>query len=233
MRNLLSTFFTTLGLAQLLNRVVVLLRVPSVVLLLLVNLVPIIGAMFFNWSIFDLLIAYWTENLVIGIFNVFKILLAQGSESEHQISMTVNDRPLQSLSKAYQASFFFTHYGIFTFVHGVFVFGMFSEYEGAVFPYAFYGIIGFSLAVFFSHAFSFFYNFVGKREYLRNSPSYYFALPYSRIIPVHITIIVGAFIAESTGLTLPVVILFSILKIGVDLAGHSYEHRNMNPAATN
>ena len=41
-------------------------RAGSLVALVLVNLVPIAGVLFFDWRVFDLLLLYWAESVVIG-----------------------------------------------------------------------------------------------------------------------------------------------------------------------
>jgi len=38
--------------------------------------VPLVGVLFFGWSVSTILVAYWLENGAIGVLNVHKILLA-------------------------------------------------------------------------------------------------------------------------------------------------------------
>jgi hypothetical protein len=49
---------------------------PSVVALVLANLVPLAGVFIFHWEVFPLLFLFWLENVVIGILNVLKMLFA-------------------------------------------------------------------------------------------------------------------------------------------------------------
>ena len=49
---------------------------PSVLLLIVANLVPLYGVFFLDWQIFPILLLFWMENVVVGIFNVFKMLVA-------------------------------------------------------------------------------------------------------------------------------------------------------------
>lgn len=81
----------------------------SIVLLVAFNLLPLIGVVFGRWSVVTLLVLYWVENGVIGVLNVPKILLARGRSGPVEAP-----RPLVAL-------FFLVHYGLFWFVHGVFV----------------------------------------------------------------------------------------------------------------
>jgi len=42
--------------------------------LLLVNLVPLVCVLFFDWKVFTLMALYWAENLIVGIMNVVKMV---------------------------------------------------------------------------------------------------------------------------------------------------------------
>ncbi len=46
---------------------------PSVWALIIANLYPVIGVIFFNWQTYPLLLFFWSENLVIGFYTVIKI----------------------------------------------------------------------------------------------------------------------------------------------------------------
>ena len=50
--------------------------VPSAVGLVLANLVPLVGVVFFGWSLFGIMWIYWAENAVIGIFAILRMLTA-------------------------------------------------------------------------------------------------------------------------------------------------------------
>src|SRR5215212_5927619 len=51
----------------------------SATLLVLANLIPLIGVLFFGWSLITILVLYWLENGIVGLWNVPKILMARGS----------------------------------------------------------------------------------------------------------------------------------------------------------
>src|SRR3712207_5035022 len=51
----------------------------SAVLLLAANLIPLVGVVFFGWSLLTILVLYWLENGIVGLWNVPKIILAKGS----------------------------------------------------------------------------------------------------------------------------------------------------------
>src|SRR5438128_1134261 len=53
---------------------------PSLLVLLLANALPIAGVLLLGWTVFPLVLLYWLENVVVGGFNVARLLLAQPRE---------------------------------------------------------------------------------------------------------------------------------------------------------
>ena len=51
----------------------------SAIVLLIANAIPIVGVLFFGWSLITILVLYWVENGIVGFWNIPKIALAQGS----------------------------------------------------------------------------------------------------------------------------------------------------------
>jgi hypothetical protein len=44
--------------------------------LILINFVPVAGVLFFDWSVFEVMLTFWAENVVIGLVNVLRLVLA-------------------------------------------------------------------------------------------------------------------------------------------------------------
>src|SRR5213594_3799766 len=86
----------------------------SVSALVIANAVPLAGVLFFGWQVFPLLLLYWLENVIVGGFNVLRMLVADP------------DDPVRWAAKIFLIPFFCVHFGMFCFVHGVFVFGFFG-----------------------------------------------------------------------------------------------------------
>src|SRR5688500_9913700 len=82
----------------------------SLAFLIGMNLVPLGFLLFADWSPGDVLIAYWLENVVIGLFTVVKIVTARAGGED----------ATRAATKIGLAAFFTFHFGIFTLVHGVF-----------------------------------------------------------------------------------------------------------------
>lgn len=119
----------------------------SALLLIAANAIPVVGVLFFGWSLFTILVLYWLENGIVGLWNLPRILLARGSftpmlpqlpdaaevSSARDAAAAANVRAQWTRARAAQLGFagrvslaiFFTfHYGIFWSVHGVFVFAL-------------------------------------------------------------------------------------------------------------
>ena len=87
---------------------------PSVIALVLANLVPVFGVLFLHWEVFPLMFLFWSENAIIGVLNVLKMLTANP------------ESPVSWAGKLFIIPFFCVHYGMFTFVHGIFVIALFG-----------------------------------------------------------------------------------------------------------
>lgn len=208
------------------------------------NLLPLLGALFFGWSFSEILWLYWAESAIIGAFNVIKMLLA-GSFNESGFS------PAGLAGTAFLAGFFAVHYGGFMAGHAVFlyVFTLFfaatsgdaaasadfqpetalarlSGDESLLYSQFFWSLAALTV----SHGISFYLYYLRGREYLQLNPAELMMKPYSRIVLMHITILAGGVAVFGALLVLPdygaaaIAGLFVALKIGVDLRAHQKEH---------
>ncbi len=122
-------------------------------------------------------------------------------------------------SKFFFMPFFIVHYGMFCFVHGVFIFAIFGHESGGFGPFG--GIDNFSqvlteqhlwlcvAALAASHIWSFFVNYIGRGEYRRTAVPIQMFQPYGRIVILHIAILIGGFIAITLGSNIFVLVLLS------------------------
>ena len=49
----------------------------STLALVAANAVPLVGVLVFHWTVFPILLLYWCENVVVGAFNVLRMLCVQ------------------------------------------------------------------------------------------------------------------------------------------------------------
>lgn len=93
--------------------------VSPAVMLVIVNLIPVAGVLFFDWSASLLVFMYWVENVVIGFYHVLRMLITTGYGTVSAGSPGQAVFPL--LLGLFVTVFFTIHYGGFTAGHGVFV----------------------------------------------------------------------------------------------------------------
>ena len=146
--------------------------IGAVVALVVANIIPLIGVLFFGWSVWNILVIYWLENGIVGVINVLKMSAATGDETTPGLTFMVNGRPSSSATKFGLIPFFIVHYGIFWFVHGVFVltlpafFSLMSD-SGMTLDVGPVLFAAAGLAV--SHGLSFWWNFLRGGEYRRTT----------------------------------------------------------------
>lgn len=304
----------------------------SAIVLIAANLIPLVGVVFFGWSLWTILVLYWVENGIVGFWNVPKILLARGGAvpqvmpampedavwaasggdpvrasqlraqweqmrqaqqaaldaaaaqgagaaqrvaADQPVALDPNRGPLDvnplvgrarvfgqpvggGTGRSALAIFFLLHYGIFWFVHAIFVFmlpaffggNLLQPSCGGLLPELDPGSITFTdpaicgspfgeivwsnvllgaIVLFASHGASFVFNYIGRSEYLTTTPMRRMAAPYGRVIVLHVTIIFGAFAIAFLGAPLGALLVLITLKTILDLGLHLRERRSAAP----
>jgi len=84
----------------------------AVLALIAANLVPLGGVLIYGWTVFDVTIVFWAENVIVGLLNILRMA-----------TLLVLRRDFGALVLA---PFFAVHYGMFTVVHGIFVIALFG-----------------------------------------------------------------------------------------------------------
>ena len=317
----------------------------SAMVLLVANLIPLVGVLFFDWSLMTILVLYWVENGIVGFWNVPKIAMARGSmipqlpdlPADAAFAATGNARRAAELQERWRLAqaaqqamleqpeaiepavqtpgdsapwvagqldaaqqgprseptqqpglagatppgrtiilgpqatarlmavpriglsiFFLVHYGLFWVGHGLFVFLFLPTIAGSFGPSGpdldcfepqipmpgfptdpgfgpdcaspmgeiLWGsvVIG-AIALFISHGASFLFNYLGRREYLTQSPAQQMATPYGRVIVLHLTIIFGGMVVAFLGAPIGALLVLVALKTLFDLRLHLREHR--------
>lgn len=210
----------------------------AVVALLVANAIPIVGVLFLGWSLMTILLLYWLENGIVGVWNVPRIALASRADAAPGGAELVGTR----LARATIIPFFIFHYGMFWVVHGIFLFalpvfaglgfgggslgggnlgGSDAASFGRIDPVAI--LLG-GGALFVSHGVSFFANYVGRREYLTTTPKERMFAVYGRVVVLHLTIIFGAVAVGALGSPIAVLLILIVGKTILDLALHFREH---------
>jgi hypothetical protein len=204
---------------------------PSSIALVLANLVPLAGVLFFGWGVFPLMLLFWLENVIVGVLNVVKMLLASP------------DRGKYWAVKMFLVPFFTVHYGMFCLVHGVFVLVLFrGPRPGGDLPgpeqiaelISRWNLGWAALALLASHGFSLVSNYLLTGRFRHTNPSDLMKAPYGRIVVLHVAILGGGFLLTALNSPIWGLVLLIIGKVLLDLNAHRREHagprRAFNPA---
>jgi hypothetical protein len=200
--------------------------------LVLANLVPLFGVLLLDWNVGAIVMLYWTENLVIGLYTLLKMLVTGGSAA---LGLML---------------FFCLHYGGFCTIHGMFVLEL-TKFAGEIstqLPAASWPgpLVLVQKAIYFgqqildaapqefswacialllSHGVSFLLLFIGQQEYRHTTINILMAAPYKRIAVLHIAVIIGGFLVIELGQPLGLLLALVALKIGMDIMLHNRSHR--------
>jgi hypothetical protein len=197
----------------------------ALVALVLANLVPLIGVLFFGWDVALILLVYWLENGVVGLLTLPRILLAAGPSS-----MTVRDIGGLGRSNGGIAVFFVLHYGLFWVIHGVFLVVLTGIVPSPGLTDPLLVVLGdprlvlAGLALLISHAADFWLNYVGRGEFRTASAGGEMLQPYPRLIVLHIVITAGAILIMGRQTVLAIAMLVA-LKTVIDVAIFMFQHR--------
>ncbi len=194
--------------------------------LILANAIPLVGVIILGWDAFAVVALYWLENVVIGVMNIVKMITC--FPQAEPLTDATDDKASDPLGlsksikvdaagipnwgmhamKLFVVPFFAIHYGMFTFVHGVFVFAIFGAMDGgAAGPFdgrnvqrlADMGLIWAGLLLAASHVAVLLQDYFWNGGYQRTNPMMLMAEPYPRVIVLHVAIIFGAMLTFALG----------------------------------
>lgn len=196
-------------------------------LLLAVSAAVIIGygVLVLGWSVFAVMALFWLENVVIGVFNVARMLITGARLGA-----------IVFVGALAMAAFFTVHYGMFTAVHGVFVVMLFGTGElgrGAMDS----GLIGpvFHMldrllidrdgwlavgAIVALHGAGF-AQWWGSSRAAPTPLKELMGAPYGRIMILHVTLIAGGFLVQALRAPVAGALLLIALKLAYDLVSLS------------
>ncbi len=187
--------------------------------LLLVNIGTIVLALIFQWPLSTLMWPYLMQSFIIGYYSRRRMLALVDFSTE---GLTENDLPVAPTAetRTRMANFFTLHFGIFHVVYALFLWRNVGEMRWWDWAGCFAAAASFA----FNHRLSYEQNLEADREGETNIGKLMF-LPYARILPMHLTILLG------TGMAGPAaILLFGGLKTVADITMHYVEHRAIQSA---
>lgn len=187
---------------------------PSEYMLIAANALPVLGVLFWGWDAFSVVAVFWLENVIVGAVNVLKMA-----------SIMVVQRDFQGIVLI---PFFCFHYGMFTLVHGMFVFMLFGHGHAGLKGmlnqqdmeqiFAIPGLAYAFVALAAHHLFSFFFHFIRDGEAKTEKMNVVMFKPYGRIVMLHLTVILGGMATQLLHNPVWAVLMLTILKTIGDLA---------------
>lgn len=197
---------------------------PTLAFLLLANVVPLVMVFAEAWSVAEIMLTYWLENVVIGVLNLIRIALCQN--------------PKGVIQKLFVMGFFTFHYGMFTMAHGAILFSLLvdDQLDIGFGPDMVFEIVNTLhlwlplLALFVSHGFSLIWHYLREGEYKRLNIATLMMRPYGRVVLLHIVALVGGLVVSKLGAPVFALILLIALKTFVDAKIHLRVHRDESNA---
>lgn len=195
---------------------------PSIWILLAVNAWCIVFYMQHPESFTTLLWLYWLQSVLIGLFHFFDLLTVKSLDVG---SLTINGRPVENngQSKGCASVFFLFHYQFFHLVYAIFIF------VGNHGPVDFRFILISAVILTLELTLSLIRN---KRLQQTQTVNYglLFFLPYLRIIPMHLFILIPKFLGITPSLLF--VLLKTLADIGMYLLSRKLYHQKAESGKT-
>jgi hypothetical protein len=169
---------------------------------LLVNLLPLIGVVFYNWDPHRIFTVYCLETIIIGFFTVLKMILVGWAQPKHTWNNA--NGQVTTMSTLGIILFFILHYGLFVAVQtGIFFsiaeIGDISPFSGyrELFAYLQNREILIMLGAFvFSYAITDLGFFIANKKYRDEPMVLVMFSPYGRIIIQQFVVILGGFMLQ-------------------------------------
>lgn len=195
--------------------------------ILAANAITLAVALWQQWPATMLLWPYWAQSLVIGWFARRRLLALERFSTE---GFTINDQAVEPTPATRQrvANFFAIHYGGFHFGYLVFLLAITFDGRFGRAPAGLDWLLFAALGVAFWHS-----HRASHRRHVaadlageRNIGTLMF-LPYARVFPMHLAIIVGSMLGGGGA----AVVFFTALKTAADVLMHVVEHRWLQAGA--
>jgi hypothetical protein len=205
--------------------------------ILITNAITLAAALWQDWSVLQLMWPFWMQSLIIGWYSRQRILkLTRFCTKGLRINNQAVDPTPQT--QRWVANFFALHFGFFHLIYFVFLMAFTATSDphgfievtnettrqvsqvhiGRVHPFDFLIYVALAVGFWHSHRSS---HEEHVQADLGNTPSLgtLMFLPYARIVPMHLTIILGVALGSGA------VWIFILLKTLADVVMHKVEHR--------
>jgi hypothetical protein len=180
-------------------------------LLIIVNLLPLFGVFFLNWSAITVILIYFLETFIVGIMNILKM----AHPHQRKMKTTLNKRT-NTASGQWSLILFFV------FLKPK---GSLSYILSNFFTYDVIAEIG---LISFYHFYSYLKNYIGMKEFKKTHLGILFIAPYKRILIQHLFVMIAGFfilsMSDSSSNRVIALILFIVIKSILDIRAHTISH---------
>lgn len=195
----------------------------SVLTMIAANIAVAAGALVFRIDPLTVIWAYWAESVAIGLLNVVRMLSLKEFDTSG-VGGTGQRPPATTGLKVFLAIFFMFHYGFFHVVYAVFLAAALPEIFGGRAVNVLFIVIG-AFVLFASNCIGFLGDSLRQKREHTPPPNIGAVMmgPYARILPVHLTILLGAFLGIIVGFfskaaaAILLLVLFTVLKISAEI----------------
>lgn len=195
----------------------------AALLVLLGNLIPAAGVLVWGWDAASILFLYWCENVVIGLMTLPRLLTAQGSIAETPARPGTIRIPLGDLAgRLFLTAFFIVHYGLFCVGHALFLGVLASDFVGDPLGRALALLHQRDFRIALAVAFGVQLVLLVKDWFLsgawrRSDPGTEMTRPYRRILVLHMTVILGAWMVGFVGPSTSAVLTLCLFKAAAEI----------------
>lgn len=167
---------------------------------LLLNLVPVAGYWFLDWSLFAIVYIYWVEALLVGFFLALKVLLSKGTDPVTGRPASLATRISKSFKTMLVRTAILLFYWLFILVFVALGQGKLSSGEhtrNIEIIFFFNGSFNIAVFAFFlSQLQEFLRDFILTGQYKTKVPTHFISFFDSRTIIIHVVIVLGTFAHE-------------------------------------
>ncbi|MCU4743170.1 DUF6498-containing protein [Natronoglomus mannanivorans] len=202
----------------------------SFVVILLANLTSLAVVWWYDWQAHALLIGYWLETGVVGAVSVAKILRAEGADDPSAIRSWTNvdgespDAYVGQPNRAVADAFVRNYVWLWLFA-GVFL-AIIPFAEEMPLEVASPSVVALAaVGLVASHVFSYWYEYVGKREYEHRGPVSLLVEPAPRFWALMLTLIFGLGATSISRSPVGAIAVLVVFKTSADLLAHRRERK--------
>lgn len=182
------------------------------------DIIPLFGLIFLGWNPAIILPLYWVENIAVGYYTYKKLMLPDIAESG--INISSGSGPKRPAQRTELANFFLMHYGIFTLVHGVFAFTVVPNVvaDSAVDASPLLWAVPAALiTALIAERIRFIRQIASPESRAKLTQGNVMGSAYVRIIVLHMSILIGAWIILGLGLPQGAAVVLILLKMTVEV----------------